>query len=102
MKTNCELDQEPALTDLAIVVDEMLLEIEMAKTVEERERCEAKLTELVNTDPEAARTYEAHCMLEKELRALFESPCYRAELNRGPVRSFFRRLRRKFWPGPVG
>ena len=84
------------------IVDELLLQIETAETVEERDRWQAELDELVANDPEAARTYQGHCLLEKELRALFESPCFKAEREKSPIRSFFRRLRNRFWPGPVG
>lgn len=90
------------LTDAGAVVDELLLSIETADSAQERDLLQKELDELVECDQEAARTYEVHCMLEKELRALFENPCYRAELEVSPLRLFFRRLKAKFWPGAVG
>lgn len=90
------------LPDGGLIVDELLLQIEMAESAEEQEELQRGLDELVASDEEAARSYQIHCMLERELRALFENPCFASQRRMSPFRPFFHRLWMRFRPGPVG
>lgn len=84
-------------------LDELLFRIEFLEDEDERKALELELEELVKSDEEAARMYEVHQMLERELQALFESGGGFAK--KGPwarVKRFFTRLRCRLTPGPVG
>jgi hypothetical protein len=74
-------------------VEALLLELEMAETEERRVRLRGELERLVEVDADAARAYEAHCLLERELRALFKDPELRVAQRVSPLRALFRRLR---------
>ena len=84
-------------------LDELLFRIEFSEDEDERKALQAELEELVKNDEEAARMYEVHRMLERELQALFESGGGLAKQGPwGRVKRFFARLRCRLTPGPVG
>lgn len=93
---DCPEDRE------SVIVDELLLQIEIAESDEARDRYQEELDELVASDENAAHTYEAHLLLERELRALFDDPGFMERRRISPIRRFFSRLRARFWPGPSG
>ncbi len=95
--------QEPAPADELSPLDDLLFRIEFSEDERERLALTTELEELVENDPEAARNYEMHQMLERELEALFENGGGLG--GRGPwarVKRFFARLRCRLTPGPVG
>ncbi len=95
--------QEPDLAEELSPLDDLLFRIEFLEDDEERSALTAELEQLVESDPEAARMYEMHQMLERELQALFESGGgLRDQRPWSRVKRFFARLRCRLTPGPVG
>lgn len=85
-----------------LVVEDLLLRIELAGSPGERACCEAELEELAAADPEVAEIYQSHQVLEDQLRQLASRPEWWPGERVSPLKSFFRRLRSRFSPGPVG
>lgn len=84
-------------------LDDLLFRLEFAESEGEQKAVQAELDVLVEADPEAARIYEMHQLLERELHALFESGACLADLPPpSPMRRLFLWVRSFFCPGPVG
>lgn len=95
--------QEPVLEDEMSPLDDLLFRIEFTEDEEERTVLTAELQRLVESDAEAARMYEMHRLLERELQALFENGGGLGDQRPwSRVKRFFARLRCRLTPGPVG
>ena len=95
--------EEPVSAEELSPLDDLLFRIEFSEDEQERLALTAELEELVESDPEAARNYEMHQLLERELQALFESGGGLGDRGLwSRVKRFFVRLRCRLTPGPVG
>ena len=88
--------QHPGLEDL-------LFRHEFSECEVERAALQEEIDGLVADDPEAARYYEMHQVLERELTALFANGARWSKVKRpSPLKRLFLRMRWFFCPEAVG
>jgi hypothetical protein len=84
-------------------LEDLLFRLELSECEVERAALQEELDDLVAHDAEAARTYEMHQLLERELHALFANGGRLAKVKPpSPMRRLFLRVRSFFCPEAVG